>query len=1542
MMRVMESLTRLLRHGPRSLVACALLTLALASSRSLAGRGAGDSLYHQEWRWARFDEQSGLPSAHVFDVVESTAGTQWVLTSKGIAWYDGFLWQGVALPQTATIEPPAQIVADSKDRIVVTTGGSVYRGNQHGMVRLFPTETGQQNTEVTSAVPVDGDRVLLHSSLRTISLWENGKATRLGISDTLESAWDNSKTMYRLRDASVWLPTASGAYAWNGRDLELRIRRPTRFLQIDDSGAILAGAPRSSSQSMWVWPEETAVEVPEEAHGWNLRAVDVAPNGDAIVVYHTGEMRVRSDGVWAWLTPLPWELVDVTFVRFKRNGDLWAGTNHGLFLCRRSLSRWERRDFDRSHINALLRASTGDLWIAHSHGLAIHHADGTEDELSSIGDISLRITTGLAEDAEGAIWISSGGAFTGVFRLRDGQWQRYGPPDGLPEARFHKIAKDRRGRLWFLGHAPEMPPTRDHPDPGAYVHDDGEFVRWGVPEGLLHGRVYAFVEGIDGSYWFGTLGGLSRWKAGQWTHWRRHEGLRDNKIFTLAVGPDGRIWFGHQHAVGLGYIDEQEHPVYVDSAEHLGHAGIWDLQFAPDGALWIATDRGLGRYHDGMSSLFDSSVGARGLYLWPLLPEEGEIYAGTQGDGLHVLDLSEARNPPPRVTIHPAVFSGSDTLVKWTVHPFQAEQPCSKVGTRFRVDGGAWSQWSRTHAAVLPELKHGDHTLAVQAKSLFGKVDPEGTRLTFGKPPPFVFSRTILAIAAAGTLSVIGALALYFRERRRQIVLVRASEEKYRGIFDDSITAIYVFDGDKKFVDSNSAGLQLLGYSREELLGMHVPDVDADPGEVLPVHQQLLDGTPIVNYEHRLKRKDGEIITVLNNSRPLTDPQGNVVGMQSTLIDITERKKAQAAIARAKEEWERTFDAVPDLVSIVNKHCQIVRVNKAMAQRLGLEPEEREGEHCYTCICPAKGPPAGCPHTDLLSDRQEHTIEQSMESLGGDFLVTMSPLFDSDGEFTGSVHVARDVTARNQAEEKLRLSEAKYRTLFDHAYAAILVFDLDDETILEANRQACEIYGFSHDEMIGKTLDLFQPPERHGRSKTLEILNQTPPHGLELVHYRKDRTQVFVEVRATIVEYGGREAVLTINRDITERKCAEEEHKKLEEQLRHSHKMKSIGQLAAGVAHEFNNLLVAILGNAEFLLTKVTDVQTPEFRQPLEDINTCGQRAASLTQRLLGFARKRTSHIKPVDLNAVVEGADRLIKQLLGERITLRTDLDPDLRSVEADVTEMEQAVMNLAINARDAMPEGGAITIRTQNVSFDEAYARANPDARGGPHAELVVEDDGCGMTAETIDRIFEPFFTTKPPGEGTGLGLSTVFADVTKLGGHLNVESTVGAGTRIRIYIPCGATTGSVPAATDDAPELGRLRGDETILVCDDAEAVLKSTSLLLQTAGYTVLTARGGREALQLSLSHAGAIDLLLTDVIMPKMNGPQLADALVQQRPGIKVLYMSGCPSDVFNAGVVQGERVEVLQKPSPSGVLVQSVREILDKPTRTKHTGEKTV
>jgi two-component system cell cycle sensor histidine kinase/response regulator CckA len=513
---------------------------------------------------------------------------------------------------------------------------------------------------------------------------------------------------------------------------------------------------------------------------------------------------------------------------------------------------------------------------------------------------------------------------------------------------------------------------------------------------------------------------------------------------------------------------------------------------------------------------------------------------------------------------------------------------------------------------------------------------------------------------------------------------------------------------------------------------------------------------------------------------------------------------------------------------------------------------------------------------------------------------------------------------RRQLSER----EELYRLISENAEDLIAVVDMEGKQLYNSPGYK-KVFGYVHDELQGSPVLSHIHPDDHER--VMEARKQAFETGasvrIEYRFQRQDGEWRVLESTGSPVRGapGKSEKLVIVSRDITERKHAEEILHQREEQLRHAQKMEAVGRLSGGIAHDFNNLLAVIIGYSEDIEYRVE--QGDPLRKSAEEIRKAGQRAAALTQQLLAFSRQQVLQPNVLALNLLVSDMGKMLQRLIGAHIELTTNLDPELGCIKADQSQIEQVIVNLVVNARDAMPEGGMLLIETASIYLNEAQARSLPFLRPGPHALLTVTDTGVGMDVETQKHIFEPFFTTKECGKGTGLGLATVYGVVKQSGGVVGVHSEPGKGSTFKIYLPQVEERPRGPQ--NDSPGNKISSGTETVLVVENESALLELTSDVLARSGYKVLSARDGIEAIEIARSFDGSIHLLLTDIMMPKLNGHSLARHVAALHPGIRILFMSGHsdPDATLPENVPPDS--ECLQKPFHRDVLIRKVRQTLD-------------
>jgi PAS domain S-box-containing protein len=536
------------------------------------------------------------------------------------------------------------------------------------------------------------------------------------------------------------------------------------------------------------------------------------------------------------------------------------------------------------------------------------------------------------------------------------------------------------------------------------------------------------------------------------------------------------------------------------------------------------------------------------------------------------------------------------------------------------------------------------------------------------------------------------------------------------------------------------------------------------------------------------------------------------------------------------------------------------------------------------------------------------------------------------GSVADFVSLSIEACERKRREEDLR----RLMHAVEQSIDGIMVTDLQGE-ILFANPAWSAMHGCPDCDCIGTHASLFHSPEQF-KTEVEPLLEQVMVEGSaqgRVGHIRQDGTELPTWMTITLLKDETDELMgtLAITRDISDHLRAEEHGAALEEQLRRSQKMEAIGRLAGGVAHDFNNMLMAIIGCSEILLAALPEDEP--LRREVEEIRKAGERAGELTRQLLIFSRRQVLQPKVIDLNAVVSDTDKMLRRVIGEDIELETVLHPHLGRVKADPGQLEQVIINLAINARDAMPEGGRLTLETLNVDLDESYSRDHAMVKPGHYVMLAVSDTGTGMDEETQAHIFEPFFTTKAQDKGTGLGLATVYGTVQQSGGYIYVYSEIGRGTTFKLYLPrVAATAHRSPQVAAKTPQ---LVGTETILLVEDDAVVRELVQRTLGIYGYKVLQAANGPEALSICQSNDEPIDLMLTDVVMPQMSGRELAEAVAKCRPEIKVLYMSGYSGEAVVRGGMLGQDMPFLQKPFTPDALTRKIRQALSHSRRRTHT-----
>ncbi|NLE59288.1 MAG: PAS domain S-box protein [Planctomycetes bacterium] len=746
---------------------------------------------------------------------------------------------------------------------------------------------------------------------------------------------------------------------------------------------------------------------------------------------------------------------------------------------------------------------------------------------------------------------------------------------------------------------------------------------------------------------------------------------------------------------------------------------------------------------------------------------------------------------------------------------------------------------------------------------------------------------------------------------------LRENEERYRQLVDTMPDAVVVHrEGIVLF--ANRAAAHMIGAeAADQLIGRPIlPFIHPDDRErVLQRIRQALEGVGLPIVDHRLIRFDGALVEA--ETHPTRVSFGGALAVQSILRDVTKMTRAERSV-------RALLDATLEATFLIEPNGTILAANQALAQALGRTEAELVGLDIYTLLKPDLAESRRAYNDEVV--RTGQPVQYEDERDGRYFSHSIYPVTDNRGRVTALAIYAHDITGLKRTEQALRESEERYRLLAEHTRDVIWTLDADYR-FNYISPSIRYLRGLEPEEAMRESIEETMTPESF--RKVQEVIARRSDQAargeayevdyIEIQQYHQDGSLVWVEVAAQPIWDAMRRlaGVRGVSRDITERK-------KLEAQLLQSQKLEAIGRLAGGVAHDFNNILTVIRGSTEFLLDS-TPADDPS-RGDLESIQRAGDRAADLTRQLLAFSGRQILQPRVMNPNLLVSGIARMLRRLVGEDVELSLDLAPDIAPVLLDPGQIEQVILNLVINAREAMPDGGQLTIGSANVMLNEQEALAFSKLGAGAYVELSVRDTGIGLDAETRAHIFDPFFTTKEM--GYGLGLATVYGIVAQSGGTITVESTPGAGTTFRVYLP--ALNQSAPRQAAPTVEETPRGGHEAVLVVEDEEGVLNMICRALREKGYTVFPAAHGEEALQILRERPGAIQLVLTDVVMPgRANGRQMVEALQALSPGLKVLFMSGYPGETIAHHHVLDDGLSFIAKPFTMAALLRKMRDVLD-------------
>ncbi len=1275
---------RAVRSIPRQLsligICVCLLSITTGSSAHAQGRPLSDA-----WRWTAYSTDDGLPDQQITALAVARDGRVWAGTRAGIAWFDGYVWHGLGNEDGIPAQPVAYLSQDRGDGVLAIVHDRLFRGDTAAFHHLstyvdtralWPDRDSNTIELLTvGAAPAGTDQILV--------LAREGEEAPVLLSfheGTLEKTeppapLDVGSMLWTSRRGDPFLGTTRGLYRWRGGEWTHVVGLGgggngfSAVAENEQELGLASLADPSHSQALITWSGDRWTPVATE--GANpVQSLDIATNGDAIVLYQTGHMRIRMGGRWGEIVPPSDVTESATVVRYTREGDIWIGTGSGLFLYRATSSRWATWEFPfpdlRNRVHAILLRQDGSVWTGTGDGLVVYRPEREVPEsIREILDIPLGLVTGLAEDGSGNVWVTSGTDFHGAFRW-DGQgWRRFTAEDGLAAPRIHQVAVDREGRPWFLGLAQ---PGATLDGPGAFVLNGDRFERWGEEEGLLSGSVYDFAEQPEGTRWFATLSGISRWRNGVWTHWDRwRTTFTDGRLLDTQIRPRSiaagreQVWIGDRR-FGLATIGADDELHFVATAgEPPGQVGVEDVQVEPNGAVWVTSTQGLCISREGDWSCFDQGIGLANASLRPVVVTPHQVYVGTLGRGLQVLNRAEERAPGPRVRLVDPLVERRTALIRWTAHTLYGAIPADRIHTRYRIDDDSWSPWSTLREVTVRGLSPGRHTVHLQARGLFGATGGATATTEFRVQPPALLRPGVAVPLGASLLLLVGIGLQVWRQRRNHLQQLRDSEARFRALGQAAFEGIGY--GEKNVIDANDRLVEMFGYSREELLRMDITSLAAPRS--LPQFRQLLrqlgdmaPQDPPVAHEFWARRCDGSEfpVEVQIKSMPYEGRLMRVVAVR----DLSARRQAESALHTSEEKFQKAFMMSPDAVGLARlADGRFIDVNDAFLRLFSRDRAEilgRSGKDLGLWVNEAE---RARYWTRLRDSGRVGGFECQLNAGNGRIrdCVISAERIDVSGE-PCVLAVTRDITEQKRVTRALRITQFAV----DQAADCVLWLDADAR-VRYVNEAASSTYGYSRDEF--ETLSGFDisdeltPETWPGIWAELREKGKLRRHSF---HRDRDQRRFPAEIVASHISTEGQEYAVVFARDMSERIAAERALRDSEEKyakaFRSSPNAIVIARAEDGCILEVNDQALRLLGWRREVVLGSTPVELGMFRDETEHIH--------LIARILG-----EGGVSAVRLRIRTATGDERLVLLFAEPIDLGGE--PCIISVAQDITAQER-----------------------------------------------------------------------------------------------------------------------------------------------------------------------------------------------------------------------------------------------------------------------------